>query len=84
MCTKKLAKNRLKAATILANDGLKWKTITNIRSIYKLAKYPTVATPINLKNCLYAGNLDAENTMYLVIIKLTTTPRKNDTASESV
>jgi len=50
----------------------------------RLAKKPITATDTNLKNCFDGEDLDSENTKYRVIKKLTTTPIKNDIASESV
>jgi hypothetical protein len=50
----------------------------------RFAKKPITATDTNLKNCLYGGNFDSAKTKYLVIKKLTSTPKKKEIASESV
>jgi len=42
----------------------------------RLAKKPSIATLINLKNCLPGAKVDSEKTKNLVIIKLTSTPKK--------
>jgi hypothetical protein len=43
-----------------------------------------IATEIKRINCFDGFDLDSLNTMYLVIKKLTTTPKKKDTASDNV
>ena len=50
----------------------------------QLAKYPIIATEINLINCFEGFNLDSLNTMYRVIKKLTMTPKKKDIANDTV
>ena len=50
----------------------------------QLAKYPTIATEINLINCFEGFDLDSLNTTYRVIKKLTITPKKKDIANETV
>jgi len=42
-----------------------------------------MATAINLKNCLYGDDFDSVKTKYLVIKKLTNTPKKKDIANDS-
>lgn len=43
-----------------------------------------IATNTNRLNCLNGEDFDSENTKYLVMVKLTTTPRKKEIEKERI